>query len=455
MKTKQRKFRPLAKVAMWYGAVKSFMAWSVSAASTYFIGLSANWSKPTYSTLVKKSVRNPYASRALALISTSIASVAKDLKVMEPGPEGKPVEVPNHPLIELLKNPRNNGSISNLFEIMVLHLFYAGEIFMWNLGIMGSFKPTSIQLIRPDRVSQVDRDENTLQITQLKGTNMRGAGMKWPISEVLFIKKWDPLNDDRGLPLLISVLQAMDLFDDQMEWAKSVSQHKGRIPGWFKTEDTLEKEQYKKLKKQIQDAYARDSTKSKPGLLEGGLDFKEAGMSPKDASLDATLLQVMRMISVGMGVDPALLGDNANKTYSNYVEAVKALIKLTSLPLLDWILDWINAWYMPQYGTPKMSLGYDESDIKALQEDANDKVKRLVSMIQAPLISPDEGREALGRKALGGMAAELLAKVGTIPLNDIGVGTVPLSDEDEAAAAALEEEIKQLLDLPMPTNGKH
>jgi phage portal protein BeeE len=163
----------------------------------------------------------------------------------------------------------------------------------------------------------------------------------------------------------------------------------------------------------------------------------------------------MRMISVGMGVDPALLGDNANKTYSNYVEAVKALIKLTSLPLLDWILDWINAWYMPQYGTPKMSLGYDESDIKALQEDANDKVKRLVSMIQAPLISPDEGREALGRKALGGMAAELLAKVGTIPLNDIGVGTVPLSDEDEAAAAALEEEIKQLLDLPMPTNGKH
>ncbi len=251
------------------------------------------------------------------------------------------------------------------------------------------------------------------------------------------------------------VLQALDLFDDQMEWAKSVSQHKGRIPGWFTYPEKLEKGDFKRLKSEVQESYRRDSSQSQPGLLEGGLDFKEAGMNPRDAALEGTLLQTMRMISVGLGVDPALLGDNANKTYSNYVEAVRALIKLTSLPLLDWMLDWMNAWYMPQYDTPQMSLGYDESMIKALQEDATEKVNRLVAQVGASLITPDEGREELGRKAMQGVAARLLAKVGTIPLDDVGLGTVPLSEEDEEAAAALEEEIKAILSRPVSLNGKH
>ena len=458
---KKHKIRPLQRVAKvatgMMSRLKSLIIWGSSAATAYWVGLTANWSKPTYQNLATKAGRNPYASRATGLISTSIASIAKNLKVFEPGPEGKPVEIEDHPLLTLLQSPKNEaGSISSLFEIMVLHLMYGGEVFMWNLGLMGArFEPSSISLIRPDRVIQVVRNSATLEIIQLKGVNQVGRSMIWPIEEVLFIKKYDPLNDDRGLPLLMPVLQALDLFDDQLEWAKSVSQHKGRIPGWFTYPDSLEKDEFKRLKAAAQEAYSRDSTQSRPGLLQGGMDFKEAGMNPKDAMLESTLLQTMRMISVGLGVDPALLGDNANKTYSNYVEAVRALIKLTSLPLLDWMLDWINNWYMPQYDTPTMSLGYNESDIKALREDATEKVARLVSQVGSSLISPDEAREELGRKVLGGMAKELLSKVGTIPLSSIGVGTVPLSEEDEAAAAALEEEIKQLLKLPVSTNGKY
>ncbi len=191
---KRRKFRPIkwmAKVATrTAGRLKGLIIWGASAASTYFVGLSANWSKPTYQNLATKSGRNPYASRATNLISTSIASVAKNLKVFEPGDEGKPVEVDGHPLLTLLQSPRNeHGSISGLFEVMVLHLFFGGEIFMWNLGNLGArFEPSRISLIRPDRVTQIVRNQSTLEITQLRGVNMNGKGMVWPIEEVLFIK---------------------------------------------------------------------------------------------------------------------------------------------------------------------------------------------------------------------------------------------------------------------------
>lgn len=444
---------PMAKVASFFKSIKGLITWGMSAAQSYWVGLTATWSKPSYTNLVVKSGRNPYASRAITLISTSISSIAKNLRVTRPGPDGKPEEV-DHPLMALLKSTRNEGSISSMFEIMVLHLFYAGEIIQWNLGIMGQrFNPVGIQLIRPDRVQQVIRDSQTLEITHLVGTNLAGRPMRWPIDHVCFIKKYDPLNDDRGLPLLLPVLQAMDLFDDQLEWSKSISQNKGRIPGWFKHPEALDPDQFKRLKEQVQETYRRDSSQSAPGLLEGGMDFKEAGMNPKDATMDSTLLMVMRMISVGLGVDPALLGDNANKTYSNYVEAVRALIKLTSLPMLDWILDWMNAWYMPRYGTPEYKLGYDEADIKALREDATEKVKRLVDQVAGMIITPDEARAELGRLPMEGMAAQILAKVGIIPLDDIGLGTVPLDSEDEDAAATLMAQVERLIKQPM--NGTH
>jgi len=437
--------------------VLKYFFWGVSRTlTTYFIGLSADWSKPTYESMARKAVRNPYAWRAVELVSTSIASVAKNLYVEVPGPDGQFVADDNHPLINLLGNPRNECSMGALFEIMTIHLFLGGEVLMWNLGLMGqrSFNPTRISLIRPDRMTYVERNQQTLEIVRLLGVDMYGRGMAWPIDEVLFIKKYDPLNDDRGLPLLLRILQALDIFDDQMEWAKSISQHKGRIPGWFVVPDVMDPDQFKRTKEEVQEAYSRDASLSQPGLLEGGMDFKEAGMSAREGLLDETIVQTMRMIAAGLGVDPALLGDNANKTYSNYIEAVRALIKLTSLPLLDWLIDQMNTWYMPRYGTPEAKLTYDESMIKALREDANEKVARLSKLVAGQAIfTQDEAREELGYDPKMGNAAELLSKIGTILLSDIGGMESSMSEEDEAAASTLLMEVEGI--LQKSTNGHH
>jgi phage portal protein BeeE len=147
-----------------------------------------------------------------------------------------------------------------------------------------------------------------------------------------------------------------------------------------------------------------------------------------------------------MGIDPALLGDNANKTYSNFQEAVRALIQLKVLPLLNWILDEMNNWYMPRYGTPEAVLFIDESTIKQLREDLNEKMKRLVDGVAGTIITPDEARTELGNDEIGGTAASLLAKVGTVRLEDIGL-SFGLEEGDEEGAEkflmAIHEQLKK------------
>ncbi len=421
---------------------------------TFFVGISAVWSKPTYEKLATKGQRNPYAYTALNLIADNLASIARHLVVRVKDDKGEWQDVPDHPILKLLRRPSNDQSATDFFIELVHHLFYGGSLYMWNLGTLGRFEPTSVKLIRPDRVQQVKRDDQTLDIDWFGGVNMLGKRMQWMADDVCWIRVYNPLDDNQGWPLMAPVLQALDLWDNTLDWAGSIAQHKGRVPGFFTSEEEYDDTQYKRLQERIINVWQQRSGESQPMLLEGGMGWKEAGIDPQHGQMKESMLAIVRMIAVGMGIDPALLGDNANKTYSNYREAVRALIQLKVLPLLDWILAEMTNWYMPKYETPAAVLTYDESAIKQLQEDAGEKIKRLAEAVAGSIITPDEARQEMDKDAKGGNADVLLSKVGVVPLEEIGAGGLNLEDpEDVAAADALMDEVAKLLSQNRGANG--
>lgn len=440
------KNRVIKPIGSQLGRLKAFIFSAFPTVSSFFVGLPAYWSRPSYSVLSQKGQRNPYSYTALVLIAYNLASIFKNVKVKVPGKDGLEDD-PNHPILDLLKKPNADQSISDFMIEGVHHLMYGGAMIMWNLGVIGSFKPTSIRLIRPDRMTQVDRDEHTFEITQFRGINPMNRPWSAPASDVCWLKIYNPQDDNVGWPLMASILQALDLFDNLMDWQGSISQHKGRVPGWFVTDDTLEDDQFLRTKEGLHDMYKSGSKESLPMLLEGGIRFEQNGMTPDNAQLKDQMMSLVRMVAVGLGIDPALLGDNANKTYSNFQEAVRALIQLKVLPLTDWILDQMTCWYMPKYNTPLAVLAYDESDIKQLREDLNSKMERLVKGVASTIITPDEARQDLGKNEKGGNAAKLLTKVGTIPLDEAGLtfdfgGDEPI--EEDAAEKLLLSVYKQL-----------
>lgn len=72
----------------------------------------------------------------------------------------------------------------------------------------------------------------------------------------------------------------------------------------------------------------------RPLLLEGGLDWKAMGMTPKDMDFVEAKHSASRDIALAFGVPPMLLGIPGDNTYANYQEANRAFYRLTILPLV-------------------------------------------------------------------------------------------------------------------------
>ena len=56
-------------------------------------------------------------------------------------------------------------------------------------------------------------------------------------------------------------------------------------------------------------------------LLEGGLDWREMSINPKDMDFIESKNSAAREIALAFGVPPQLLGINGDSTYSNMQEA--------------------------------------------------------------------------------------------------------------------------------------
>jgi HK97 family phage portal protein len=134
----------------------------------------------------------------------------------------------------------------------------------------------------------------------------------------------------------------------------------------------------------------------RPLLLEGGLDWKEIGLTPAEMHWLEGLKLSAREISIAFGVPPELIGDAENKTYSNLRESRQAFYTETVLPLMDSIKGELNNWLIPKFGDKKIYIDYDRDDIEALQEERETVWARALEAVKTGVITPNEARVMLG-----------------------------------------------------------
>ena len=133
-------------------------------------------------------------------------------------------------------------------------------------------------------------------------------------------------------------------------------------------------------------------------LLEGGLDWKEMSLSPKDMDFLNAKLQSARDVAAAFGVPPMLVGVPGDSTYANYREARLALWEETILPLLDFIADQLNHWLSPRFGD-HLKLAYDKDEISALSPRREEAWARVQG---AEFLTLNEKRAAVGYAPLDG-----------------------------------------------------
>jgi len=212
--------------------------------------------------------------------------------------------------------------------------------------------------------------------------------------------------------------RSVDQNNESRAWNVALLQNSARPPGALVAEQELQEEQFNRLKEQIKEQYSGAKNAGRPLLLEGGLDWKEMGLSPADMHWLEGLKLSAREIAIAFGVPPELIGDTANKTYSNYKEARQAFYTETVLPLMDWIRNELNNWLVPKFGDDRIYIDYDRDEIEALQEDRAAVWEKAMEAVKIGVLTPNEARLLLGYEEVPG-ADTLMVPGNMMPLATI------------------------------------
>jgi HK97 family phage portal protein len=133
-------------------------------------------------------------------------------------------------------------------------------------------------------------------------------------------------------------------------------------------------------------------------VLEGGLDWREMGLSPKDMDWLAGKDVSAREIALAFHVPPQLIGIDGSLTFANFEQARLALFDDSVLPLLDHMRDALNNWLSPRFGD-SISIGYDADAIEALSPRREKTWSRLAA---CDFMTVNEKRQVLGMSPVAG-----------------------------------------------------
>jgi len=311
------------------------------------------------------------------------------------------IQQESHPCLDLLKNPNVNQSGADFFSQLVADKLLYGNVFI--LISKNQNNKTELHLLNPEKTQIIIENDikvayqysegnkaNIFQINQLTGQ-----------SNILHIKSYNPKDNIHGLSCLEAASLAINLHDYSTEWNSSLLKNGARPSGALIVKDRdnhLTDEQYYRLKEQLNEKYTSTRNSGKPLLLEGGLDWKEMSISPKDMDFIESRNTASREIALAFGVPPHLLSITGDNTYSNMQEARLALWEETLIPLLDKISDSFSMWFFHLF-SETILIDFNRDAISALTE----KRQNLWGKIsEANFMTINEKRHLIGLPPING-----------------------------------------------------
>lgn len=404
----------------WRSVKSTFTLQSYGGFSTVFSRLTASWGAQSHDRMTELAARNPTARRAIDFISQNLASIP--LQLVRETTDGDTEVVVDHPVLDLLDNPagpdNNRYGRRWMWEMIVWALMGGGEFWLRGLAPQGGSnagRPRRLQLYDASDFQSFIRDPRTNFVEGYFLTGYNNRTVETDTDETLHAYLANPTDRDRGLPILLSVLRQLELLEEADEWNKAVAESKGQVPGFFKptgldSGDQIPPDAREQAQAQIDEHVNQSRAGNKWMVLSGSYEPMERSISPKDADWLEGSKHAGRLIAVGLGIDPTLLGDDEAKTYNNYSTALVIAYTTRILPLLDFVLDHLNRWLVPKFGDESLLLTYDRSKIDALDEATLQRVESLVAAVEGGIMTPDEARQDLKLDTIG--ADDLL-----VPLN--------------------------------------
>ena len=353
----------------------------------------AHWTRRDYAALAREGfMKNPVVHRSVRLIAETAGAIPWLLY------EGAG-ELDTHPMLGLLERPNQRQAGATFLEALYGHLLLSGNAYleMIEAGPATGEGARELHLLRPDRVSVLtDAAGWPTALDYREGSAKRRVGVGQAGAGALHLSLFHPLDDHYGFAPLEAALMALDTHNAAGRWNKALLDNSARPSGALvyapKEGGNLSDEQFDRLKAELEDGYSGASRAGRPLLLEGGLDWKAMGLTPKDMDFIEAKRAAARDIALAFGVPPMLLGIPGDNTYANYQEANRAFYRMTVLPLVARTAKELSAWLAPASGED-LKLWYDADTVEGLSGERDALWARVGA---AGFLTDDEKREAVG-----------------------------------------------------------
>lgn len=333
-------------------------------------------------------LKNAVVYRAVRLVAESAAAVPLLLYDGED-------EVAAHPLLDLIARPNRRQSGAAFLEALYGHLLVAGNAYAEAVALDG--RPAELHALRPDRMKVVAGPEGWPEAFDYTvGARTVRFPMEGVPEPILHLALFHPLDDHYGFAPIEAAATALDIHNAAGAWNKALLDNSARPSGAlvYRAEGgaALSREQFERLKAELEAGFQGQANAGRPLLLEGGLDWTAMAMSPRDMDFQEAKNGAAREIALAFGVPPMLLGIPGDATYANYAEANRAFWRQTVLPLVGRTAAALGQWLAPAYGGA-LRLAFDADGIEALSAEREALWRRVE---RAGFLSDDEKRAAVG-----------------------------------------------------------
>ncbi|MGH6781640.1 MAG: phage portal protein, partial [Sphingomonadaceae bacterium] len=262
---------------------------------------------------------NPVAQRALRLVGESIASLTW---VATGGPE------------------KATALIRPVAEALASHVLLHGNGFV-SIGCDADGDPMRLHVLRPERVTvETDAQGWPVAYRYRVGEAVQRLAATDPLGKpgVIHLRTFNPLDDQYGLGCLEAAAGAVAIHNAATRWNKALLDNAARPSGAIVFDPgergaVLSREQFDRLKAEMEASFAGSGNAGRPMLLEGGIRWQPLSLTPADMDFVSLKANAAREIALAFGVPPLMLGQPGDNTYANYAEANRAFWRLTVLPM--------------------------------------------------------------------------------------------------------------------------
>ncbi|CAH1671089.1 phage portal protein [Chelatococcus asaccharovorans] len=347
------------------------------------------WTPRDYGALAREGFqRNAVVHRCVRLIAEAAASVpwlAYDGRR----------ELDDHPILALLARPNPREAGAAFLESVYGHLQVAGNAYLEVVALDG--EPRELFALRPDRMRVVPGADGWPEAFDytIGGGTVRFRQDE-PLPPILHLSLFNPVDDHYGQSPMEAAATALDIHNAAGAWNKALLDNAARPSGalvYAGPQGTnLTDAQFERLKAELDDQFQGAANAGRPLLLDGGLDWKQLSLSPKDMDFIEAKAAAAREIALAFGVPPLMLGLPGDSTYANFAEANRAFWRQAVIPLVKRTAQSVAQWLGPAYG-PGMTLIPDLDGIEALSSEREALWRRVAA---ADFLDRDEKRAATG-----------------------------------------------------------